>query len=156
ACRSDDEWATLWREMCRDAGSDGTDGVWLATRGERFGAAETLDRAIASWTETQDAHQLMLRLQTVGVPAGAVLDGRDILEDPHLEARKFHFVQDRAGVGVKHYMSEPFRMTAPLPAARRAPFLGEHNDEILKGRLGIGDEEIAELVRDRVIGTVPL
>jgi crotonobetainyl-CoA:carnitine CoA-transferase CaiB-like acyl-CoA transferase len=156
ACRSDEEWARLWREMTGALDSDDADGVWLRTRRERLRDVDLLNRTVADWTRPQDAHELMYRLQAAGVPAGAVLDGRDLLEDPHLVARGFHFLQERAGVGVKHYMAEPFHMSAPLPTARPAPLLGEHNDEILRGVLGLSDEEIEELTRDNVIGTAPL
>ena len=65
--------------------------------------------------------------------------------------------QDRPGVGVKHYPSQPYRMRfATPPAERRAPLLGEHTAEVLRERLGMSDEELAELERDDVIGTVPI
>jgi crotonobetainyl-CoA:carnitine CoA-transferase CaiB-like acyl-CoA transferase len=34
---------------------------------------------------------------------------------------------------------------------RRAPLLGEHNEYVLKGILGMSDEEIAELVIEGVL-----
>jgi crotonobetainyl-CoA:carnitine CoA-transferase CaiB-like acyl-CoA transferase len=36
--------------------------------------------------------------------------------------------------------------------AEPPPLLGEHNDEVLKGMLGLTDAEIAELRQQRVIG----
>jgi formyl-CoA transferase len=37
------------------------------------------------------------------------------------------------------------RLTATPPVARRAPLLGEHNEEILCERLGYSREELAKL-----------
>jgi hypothetical protein len=37
------------------------------------------------------------------------------------------------------------RLTATPPVARRAPLLGEHNEEVLCGRLGCSREELAGL-----------
>jgi crotonobetainyl-CoA:carnitine CoA-transferase CaiB-like acyl-CoA transferase len=60
-------------------------------------------------------------------------------------------------IGVQHYPAEPFRLTnTALPSPRRAPYVGEHNREILVGLLGLSEMEIAALERDNVIGTAPL
>jgi crotonobetainyl-CoA:carnitine CoA-transferase CaiB-like acyl-CoA transferase len=40
-------------------------------------------------------------------------------------------------------------------ARRRPPTLGEHNDEVLGGELGVSAERLAALAAERVVGTVP-
>ena len=46
----------------------------------------------------------------------------------------------------------PFHLsTAAVEIPFRAPFLGEHNEEILQSRLGYSAEQIAALYRDGVI-----
>jgi crotonobetainyl-CoA:carnitine CoA-transferase CaiB-like acyl-CoA transferase len=48
----------------------------------------------------------------------------------------------------------PFRETDKPFAVRSAPpTLGQHNNEILGGLLGLSDAEIAQLTRDGIIGT---
>ena len=39
---------------------------------------------------------------------------------------------------------------------RHAPLFGEHNDEILRGLLGLGDAEMAELERLVIISGAPV
>jgi crotonobetainyl-CoA:carnitine CoA-transferase CaiB-like acyl-CoA transferase len=96
-------------------------------------------------------------LQAAGVTAAAVLNGPELLEDPHLAARRFFVPQDRPGVGVKHYPGQPHRLArAAAVADARAPFLGEHSREVLSEILGLGDEELDALERADVIGTVPI
>jgi crotonobetainyl-CoA:carnitine CoA-transferase CaiB-like acyl-CoA transferase len=101
--------------------------------------------------------ELMEDLQARGVAAGAVLSGPELLADPQLAARQTFVVQDRDGVGPKHYPRQPYRFRHAAAAPnRRAPYLGEHTEEVLREYLDIGDAELAELERDDVIGTVPI
>ena len=44
---------------------------------------------------------------------------------------------------------------ADCPARRPPPMLGEHNEEILRERLGLSEEEIEKLQKDAIIGTRP-
>jgi crotonobetainyl-CoA:carnitine CoA-transferase CaiB-like acyl-CoA transferase len=47
----------------------------------------------------------------------------------------------------------PARLSETPGAVRLpAPLLGEHTDAVLKTRLGLTDDELARLRRDRVIG----
>ena len=112
---------------------------------------------IAAWTSTCDHLALMGQLQAAGIPAGAVMNGPDLLADPQLAARDGLLVQNRPGLGPKHHPGQPyrFRRAAP-PPNERAPLLGEHSSEILKEYAGLTDDDIAELVIDDVVGTVPI
>ena len=112
---------------------------------------------IAAWTAPQDHLALMQDLQAAGIPAGAVMNGPELLADPQLGAREGLLLQDRPGLGAKHYPAQPyrFRRAAPPPNTR-APLLGEHASEILKEHAGLTDDDIAELIIDDVVGTVPI
>ena len=99
----------------------------------------------------------MHALQSAGVPAGAVLNGPDLLNDEHLAARGAFLAQDRPGLGVKHYPNQPYRFRcAESPPNERAPLLGEHAEEVLTKLVGLSPDEIVELVIDDVVGTVPM
>lgn len=113
--------------------------------------------AIAAWTTLRDHLALMAELQAAGLPAGAVMNGPDLLADPQIAAREGLSLQDRPGLGPKHYPGQPyrFRRAAP-PPNERAPLLGEHTSEVLKEFAGLTDDDIAELVIDDVVGTVPI
>ena len=99
----------------------------------------------------------MNKLQEQGVPAGAVLTGPELLEDPQLAARGGFIEQDRPGIGVKHYPNQPyrFRFAASTPD-RRAPLLGEHTAEVLREKLDMTDADLEALEHDDVIGTAPI
>ena len=154
-CKTDAQWLAL-------AGLIDTP-EWLAPdsvfsrASERSANRDEIDRSIGAWTRSHDRLELMNLLQSLGIPAGAVMTGPDLLADPHLEARGSLIAQDRPGLGVKHYPNQPyrFRFAEPVPNMR-APLLGEHVSEVLTDLAGLTSDEIAELVIADVIGTVPM
>jgi crotonobetainyl-CoA:carnitine CoA-transferase CaiB-like acyl-CoA transferase len=78
----------------------------------------------------------------------------DLLDDPHLAARGFWQWIDRAHVGRHPQPSPAYREHGrPLAIAHPAPTLGQHNIDVLRGLLGLSDEEIARLTDAGVIGT---
>jgi crotonobetainyl-CoA:carnitine CoA-transferase CaiB-like acyl-CoA transferase len=116
---------------------------------------DDVDGLVAAATARGDAFALMHRLQSVGVPAGAVMDGRDLLEEPHLSS--WFVDHDRAELGVLRHPGQAFHYRhARLPEPRRAAYLGEHNDEVLRGMLGVDADTFAALERDAIIGWAPL
>ena len=145
SCRTDDEWRKLASLI---------DSALL----ERFLGVEarqqkSLDNIIGQWTNEQDAKVLMADLQAQGIAAGVVQKGPDLLSDPQLVARDSFIIQDRPGIGEKHYPAQPFRFrNAAPPPNVRAPLLGEHSIEVLTTEAGVSDEELGELFIDDVIG----
>ena len=116
-----------------------------------------LQPKLGRWISEHDKIALMHDLQRAGIPAGAVLNGPDLLHDPHLEAREAFVAQDRPGIGVLHYPAQPYRLNGTVPPPDvRAPLLGEHIEEVLSAEAGLSSDEIADLVIDGVTGTVPL
>ena len=112
---------------------------------------------IAAWTASQDHVALMNELQAAGVPAGAVMNGPDLLADPQLESFGGLLLQDRPGLGPKHYPNQPYRFRhTRTPPNQRAPLLGEHASEVLREEANLTDDDIAELVIGDVVGTVPI
>lgn len=154
ACQSDDEWRVLAGLIGRPAWSEPASPY--ASAAGRLADREPLDAAIAQWTRPQGHIDLMHSLQAAGVTAGAVMNGPDLLDDPHLAARGSLIAQDRPGLGVKHYPAQPYRFANAAPPQQRAPLLGEHTNEVLTELLGLGGDELDALERDDVTGTVPL
>ncbi len=159
-CRGDDRWILIqageehqWQALKREAGGllDGFDGP-----GDRQRRVEALDDAIAAWTVQCDSNALMTQLQSAGVPAAATNDLTSLFSDPHLAARNFWQWLDRAVVGRQPHPSPPYRRgSAPLSIARPAPTLGQHNQEVLEGLLGLDREDLKSLVTLGVVGNRP-
>src|ERR1700693_5626711 len=78
----------------------------------------------------------------VHVPFGAVRDPQEVINDPQLRANDIVVPLAGAGEKLTSTISSPIQVhgVTKVPA-RRAPRIGEHNDEVLK-ELGFGDDEI--------------
>ena len=154
-CQDDAQWATLAALIGHSDWA--TEVSPCAVVEGRLKERSSLDEAIAAWTRSQGHIELAETLQGMGVAAGAVLSGPELLADAHLQARGAFIVQDRDLVGPAHYPGQPhrFRFAAPAPN-RRAPYLGEHSNEVLRERLGLGDEELTELEAADITGSLPM
>jgi formyl-CoA transferase len=124
----------------------------FATHDARAAHQDELDDLISEWTATFGADRLLEVLRDAGVPAGLIYQSKDMLADPHFAAR-------RAIVRLHHALLGEFPMqnVAPrlsdTPGAVRSlgPQLGEHNDEIYRRLLGLGDDDLRRLRAAAVI-----
>jgi len=74
---------------------------------------------------------------------------------PQLRHRHFFEIEDHPVTGRHELPSLPFRVTGiDHWITRAAPTLGQHTAEVL-GEAGVGEDELARLVRDAIIGTEP-
>jgi len=163
-CAGEDRWAVIScgndEEFARMAEAMGHAG-WVtddrfATVTARFEHHDELDALITEWTSQRSPYDVMHTLQAAGVKAAAVLDGRDILFDPHFKARKQFDIIEQPVVGrrpVQKHTAARFTRFETSPY-RHSPLVGEHNEEVLK-ELGYSDEEIAKLSDEKVIARQP-
>ena len=107
--------------------------------------ADALDAAIGAWTRTEQAEDLMERLQTAGVPAGVVQTPQDLRNDPQLAHRGHFWMLDHPTMGHRAYDGPSFRLSeTPAELTKAAPLLGEDNEFVYKGIVGMSDEEYVE------------
>jgi crotonobetainyl-CoA:carnitine CoA-transferase CaiB-like acyl-CoA transferase len=147
ACFSDEEWAALAEAMGPSAEGWARDAKF-ATHEARKANEDELDANISAWTADKNAYDVMRDLQSRGVAAGVVQSARELLdEDEHMRERGFYVYLDHAETGRAAYDGPPFRLSA-TPGELRwpAPLLGEHTEYVCKEILGLGDDEIAELM----------
>lgn len=105
-----------------------------------------LDDIVAEWTATVDADPLLDLLSESGVPAGRIYQTKDMLSDAHFAARQaiVRLVHPELG-------DFPVQNVAPrlsdTPGSVRSlgPELGQHNDEIYRGLLGLDASELERL-----------
>ncbi len=121
------------------------------------GSEDEVERAVAAWTRLRSADEAMDLLQRAGVVAGAVRHPVELIDDPHLGARGFWQWIERAHVGRHPQPSSPYRESGkPVAVTTPAATLGQYNEEVLGGVLGLSKDEIERLARDGVIGTEAL
>lgn len=151
AVEDDAQWAALCRLIDRPDLAKSLDLAHLAGRRARQDEIET---ALTAWTSARDAEDVMAQLQQARIPAGVARSPVDLLEDPHLRARGFWQWLDRDFMQRQPNPSPVYRETGKPYAIRRpAPTLGQHNEEVLKGVLGLTDADLAALTQRGIIGT---
>lgn len=158
-CLGDDRWIAIavrddsdWRALCGLArGERWAADEEFATLAGRKSCEETLEQAIGAWTAGQDREALMLRLQRVGVPAAAVKDCVDLVNDPQLRHMDFFQTLEHVECGPMPYDGPHFRLSRTPAILTAGPTVGQHNFEVLNGILGLSLDEIAELVAEGVI-----
>ena len=101
---------------------------------------------------TPDDETALKRLEECRVPCAPVLSIAEAVAHPHLRERKtIRKVEDEI-IGELEIPGMPLRFSEfPELLDLHAPYLGEHNEEILDRYLGYGKDKIADLVRSGVL-----
>ena len=87
-----------------------------------------------------------------GVPMGAINTLDVVVSHPQVAAREAMVESTHPVAGTVRMTAPPVRMSETPGSVRApAPRLGEHTEQVLRERLGLADEEIARLLRARVI-----
>ena len=106
---------------------------------------------IAKWTRERTKHEVMRILGEAGVPCSAILDTKDLFENPHLLARGFIREIEHEKLGKLPMLDAPLRLSASPVELRAAPLLGRHTAEVLRTDLGADDARLRDLRERRVI-----
>jgi succinate--hydroxymethylglutarate CoA-transferase len=113
---------------------------------------DVIDGFINEALSHDDADVWLDKLKAVGVPSGRINSVADALDDPHTTARDMIETVEHSTIGALKMLGIPFKFSDTACSVRRAPpTLGQHNDEILKGELGLDEKAIAELRQAKVI-----
>jgi benzylsuccinate CoA-transferase BbsF subunit len=118
----------------------------------RVANAAALDEFVGSLTRGADARELTRKLQAAGVAAYPVQNCVDLHQDENLEAFDFWHWLDHKAMGPSPYEGLQHRMSrTPGELRWAAPVLGQHNEEIFSGMLGLSADEIEQLKKENVI-----
>ncbi|MGE0192069.1 MAG: CaiB/BaiF CoA transferase family protein [Planctomycetota bacterium] len=136
----------VFRRLMRVAGRDDlADDARLHDNAGRVAHQQEVDAAIAAWTSTLPAEDVIERLVRAGVPASAIHTAADVLADPHVEARGVMERVDLEGQPLRLPVLGPFLREAPGRTTWPGGELGAHTDEVLVTRLGVDRETLDHL-----------
>ena len=122
-----------------------------ATAEARQNRLDEVEEIIGSWTRTVTKFEAMETLTDLGIPASAVLDSCEVLEDPHLKARDMVVDVHDPARGEYQIIGCPIKVEGNDVDVRPPPLLGEHSEEVLSDLLGMSREEIASLRQEGVV-----
>jgi crotonobetainyl-CoA:carnitine CoA-transferase CaiB-like acyl-CoA transferase len=123
----------------------------LADNAGRVVHEAEIDAAIAAWTASLDAAEVLQQLEAVSVPAGPIYSVADMMHDPHFHARGLFQEIEIDGQPLKIPAIPPFLSATPGGTTWPGPAVGAHNREILGGLLGLSDAALEALQREGVI-----
>ena len=122
-----------------------------ATAEARQSRLDEVEEIIGSWTRTVTKFEAMETLTDLGIPASAVLDSCEVLEDPHLKARDMIVDIHDPARGDYQVIGCPIKVEGNDVQIQPPPLLGEHSEEVLAEMLGMSHEEIESLREEGVV-----
>ncbi len=117
----------------------------------RLAHAEEFDELVRPWFLERSKEEIVTLCQEWRVPAAYVNNVADLLEDEQYKARGYWVELDHPEAGRRPYAGPPFKMSETPAEYERAPLLGEHNEEIYLGRLGLSRGDLEKLKENGVV-----
>jgi len=149
ACGNDN----LFRKFCEVASCANLAGdPRYASNGKRVENRTELTRILDEIFQRRTTREWVDALEAAGVPNGPINTIEQVFAEPQAVARGLRVELAHPTAGKVSLVRSPMRFSAtPVEHERPPPLLGEHTDEVLRGLLGMTDEEIAKLRADAVV-----
>ncbi len=147
--RHDEDWAALGSVVAEAWTADPR----FASLAARVEHEDELDRLLEAWTSERNHFAVAARLEEAGVPAAPVTRPEERIDgDPNTAGwglwptAQHQLMGDVRVDGLPVHLSE-----SDWSIERGGPTLGQHNEEVLTGLLGVDPEELPELRRQGVL-----
>lgn len=122
------------------------------TNVERLKHDHEVQEIVSNWIKSFTQDELQAKLDSFGVPVSPIYSIEDIFNDPQYRERENIVEVEHPRLGkIKVPGVVPKFSHTPGAIRHRAPELGEHNEEILGGKLGLSSEDLAVLKEKGVI-----
>jgi len=141
-----------WRPIAKLIGRPelADDPEW-ATPQARLAKLAKMFQLIEEWTSTLPKWQVLEELNAHSIPCGPILSTREIIEDASLAANDMIVTVEHPERGTYTTVGNPLKLSDSPTRITPSPLLGQHNEEIYIGELGLGDEELRLLKTGGVI-----
>ena len=110
-----------------------------------------IEALVAEWTQQFTKQEVMERIGGAGVPAGAVFDIKDLLNNPDMRRRGIISTVNHPQRGEVSLPVWPVKMSGSSVKLETAPLLGQHNEEVYAELLGMTPADVASLQRDGAV-----
>ena len=114
----------------------------------RYEHRDQVDALVGEWIGKRGKMEAMHTLCAAGVPAGAVMDTHELMNDPYLNKRGVFATIQHPVRGPMVMPGWPLLMSDSKVPITTAPLLGQHNAEVYGDWLGYSPEEVARLRKE--------
>ena len=144
---------SLWRSFCSVLGDPGlARDPRFATNADRVTNYAALHARLVPAFRARSVADWLSALEAAGIPCGRVRTVAEALDNPQVAARGLLLDVEHPAIGPGKYVGSPIHLDgAGRGSTLPPPLHGQHTDEVLRDRLGMGQDEIAALRRDGVI-----
>jgi len=155
ACLTQPRWEGLLAAMGKDYAwlRDDPRATDVSTRCTAQNAP-FIHKVISEWVLSHaSVMDVERKLEEKGVPCVRARSLKELADDdPHVQAREMMVAVEQPFIGSMKMCGSPFKMSAsPCGIAGYAPFLGEHNSDILTHMLGYSAEKVSALYGSQVL-----
>ncbi|MBV7486460.1 CaiB/BaiF CoA-transferase family protein [Bordetella sp. BOR01] len=143
----------LFQRLCRAMGrEDLCNDERFALHDARAQRLTEINGVVGEWVRSMSAKEACARLEAAQQPHCLIYGVREIMEDPHYQARESFVTVNHPRIGpFKMQSVAPRMLGTPAPPIRPAPQLGDATRDVLASLLGKSDEEIRCLADAGVI-----
>ena len=113
--------------------------------------ADYINAQVTSFTSRFLKEDLAELMQKNGIPGLPVNSPSDFMKDPHIQARGFFADVAHPVLGTFSQPGSPFMIDGKRGAPMPAPLLGQHNQDVFCGELGLNAKELTALVTEKII-----
>ncbi len=142
-----------WRKLTRAMGREElAEDPRFATNVARMENVEQTDAVVSEWTRSLPKMEIFALTRRHRIPCAPVRNVREVMHDPHMHGRGMLEWVEHPDLGRVVVSNSPIRLHgATRPPTRPSPSLGQHNEEVYGGWLGLAPAEIADLQAGGVI-----
>jgi len=137
----------LWRSFCDSMGEPGlAEDPRFRTNALRVSNYDALRAHLAARLRTRKVDEWLADWEAAGIPCGRVRTVAEALDLPQVSARGLLVDVEHPVAGAGRYVGSPIHLSDAGRSSRRPPpALGQHTEEVLSERLGLGSGEVASL-----------
>ena len=146
---TDPQWQKVLQAMGRE---DLSGEPRYATRENRTKNMTEVDGLVQAWCKERTVEEVLAILKKSGVPCSPLPTFDQVANDPQLLSREMIVEVEQPVSGKVKLSGSVYKMSkTPGDRRKRIPAVGEHNEEIYGGLLGIDAQEIQKLRQEGII-----
>lgn len=144
----------LWRIFCNALDNEALlSDPRFSTNRLRTDHIDALNSLLTPIFATKSSHQWLSILEAAGIPCAPINNVEEVMKDIQVLARNMIVEVEDSLAGSIKIAGNPIKMSSipESPSRERVPEIGEHNQEIYSGLLGLSEDDIDTLRETGVI-----